>query len=103
MGDANQDGKLNIRDATIIQKYLAKIETFYNYAIGVAEPTSVMVDTFGTGVETTKKMEDIVYSVFGKFFGNIILFLILVIFQLHLKRYVDIQVSYLLFYMIQSF
>ncbi len=25
MGDANQDGKLNIRDATIIQKYLAKL------------------------------------------------------------------------------
>ena len=25
MGDANMDGKLNIRDATLIQKYLAKL------------------------------------------------------------------------------
>lgn len=36
-GDVNDDGKLNIRDVTLIQKYLAKIETFYNYAIGVAD------------------------------------------------------------------
>lgn len=37
IGDVNCDGKLNIRDVTLIQKYLAKIETFYNYEIGLAD------------------------------------------------------------------
>ena len=37
-----------------------KCEIQLSYAIGVAEPTSVMVDTFGTGVETTEKFEKIV-------------------------------------------
>ena len=41
-------------------KDCTKVDRQLSYAIGVAEPTSVMVDTFGTGVETTKKMEEIV-------------------------------------------
>ncbi|MBO6110672.1 MAG: methionine adenosyltransferase [Methanobrevibacter sp.] len=58
------------RSACYMARYIAKnivasglaekCEIQLSYAIGVAEPTSVMVDTFGTGVETTKKMEDIV-------------------------------------------
>lgn len=37
-----------------------KCEIQLYYAIGVAESTSVMVITFGTGVETTKPMDEIV-------------------------------------------
>ena len=58
------------RSACYMARYIAKnivasglaekCEIQLSYAIGVAEPTSVMVDTFGTGVETTKKMEEIV-------------------------------------------
>mgnify|MGYP003292474660 CR=1 FL=1 len=58
------------RSACYMARYIAKnivasglaekCEIQLSYAIGVAEPTSVMVDTFGTGAETTKKMEEIV-------------------------------------------
>ncbi len=58
------------RSACYMARYIAKnivasglaekCEIQLSYAIGVAEPTSIMVDTFGTGVETTKKMEEIV-------------------------------------------
>ena len=58
------------RSACYMARYIAKnivasglaskCEIQLSYAIGVAEPTSVMVDTFGTGVETTKPFEEIV-------------------------------------------
>lgn len=58
------------RSACYIARYISKnivarglvekCEIQLSYAIGVAEPTSVMVDTFGTGVETTEKMDKIV-------------------------------------------
>ena len=58
------------RSACYMARYIAKnivasglakkCEIQLSYAIGVAEPTSVMVDTFGTGVDTTKTMDEIV-------------------------------------------
>ncbi|WP_407377414.1 methionine adenosyltransferase [Methanobrevibacter sp.] len=58
------------RSACYMARYIAKnivasgiaekCEIQLSYAIGVAEPTSVMVDTFETGVETTKKLDEIV-------------------------------------------
>ncbi len=58
------------RSACYMARYIAKnivasglaekCEIQLSYAIGVAEPTSVMVDTFGTGVETTKSFDEIV-------------------------------------------
>ena len=67
---SGKDGTKVDRSACYMARYIAKnivasglaekCEIQLSYAIGVAEPTSVMVDTFGTGVETTKKMEEIV-------------------------------------------
>lgn len=37
LGDANKDGKLNIRDATIIQKYLAKMVTLDDEAVALSD------------------------------------------------------------------
>ena len=37
IGDANKDGKLNIRDATIIQKHLAKMVTLDEKAVALAD------------------------------------------------------------------
>lgn len=37
LGDVNRDGKLNIRDATLIQKYLAKISTLDEEQIALAD------------------------------------------------------------------
>ncbi len=37
LGDANKDGKLNIRDATIIQKYLAKLAELDEEAISLSD------------------------------------------------------------------
>lgn len=37
IGDANKDGKLNIRDATIIQKHLAKMVTLDENAVALAD------------------------------------------------------------------
>ena len=58
------------RSACYMARYIAKnivasglaekCEIQLSYAIGVAEPTSVMVDTFGTEVETTDNIEQIV-------------------------------------------
>ena len=42
----------------------AKCEIQVSYAIGVAEPTSVRVDTFGTGTVSDEKLVDIVRSNF---------------------------------------
>ena len=39
-------------------------EVAISYAIGKAEPTSVDIDTFGTGVETNDRIRDAVRSVF---------------------------------------
>ena len=41
-----------------------KCEIQLSYAIGVAQPTSVMVDTFGTGVLSNEKLEGIVRKEF---------------------------------------
>ena len=41
-----------------------KCEIQLSYAIGVARPTSVMVETFGTGVVSNKKLVDIVRAEF---------------------------------------
>ncbi len=41
-----------------------KCEIQLSYAIGVAQPTSVMIDTFGTGVVSDEKLTEIVRKVF---------------------------------------
>jgi len=58
------------RSACYMARYIAKnivaaglaekCEIQLSYAIGVAEPTSILVDTKGTGVETTKPIDEIV-------------------------------------------
>ena len=58
------------RSACYMARYIAKnivasglaekCEIQLSYAIGVAEPTSVMVDTFGTGVDTDLSFDEIV-------------------------------------------
>ena len=63
------------RSACYMARYIAKnivaaglaekCEIQLSYAIGVAEPTSVMVDTFGTKVDTTKKIDEIVRENFS--------------------------------------
>lgn len=40
--------------------YADKIEIQLSYAIGVAQPTSIMVDTFGTGKLSDKKIVEII-------------------------------------------
>ena len=41
-----------------------KCEIQLSYAIGVAQPTSIMVDTFGTGVLSNEKLVEIVRKEF---------------------------------------
>ena len=58
------------RSACYAARYVAKnlvaaglakrCEIQLSYAIGVAQPTSVMVDTFGTGVKTEQELESII-------------------------------------------
>ncbi|HEX5387559.1 MAG TPA: methionine adenosyltransferase [Gemmatimonadales bacterium] len=49
----------------IVEAKLARrVEVQAAYAIGVAEPVSVMVDTFGTGVLPDRRLEQIVREVF---------------------------------------
>lgn len=58
------------RSACYMARYIAKnivaagladaCEIQLSYAIGVAEPTSILVDTKGTGVKTTKPIDEIV-------------------------------------------
>lgn len=62
------------RSASYMARYIAKniiaaeladeIEVQLAYAIGVAEPISVMADTFGTGKIADKKITDIIRKVF---------------------------------------
>jgi S-adenosylmethionine synthetase len=62
------------RSACYMARYVAKnivaaglarkVEVQLAYAIGVAEPVSVMVDTFGTGVIPNSRITEIVRSVF---------------------------------------
>jgi S-adenosylmethionine synthetase len=64
----------------IVEARLARrCEVQAAYAIGVAEPVSVMVDTFGTGTLPDRKLEDVVRDVFDLTPGGIIR-------TLHLKR-----------------
>jgi S-adenosylmethionine synthetase len=64
----------------IVEARLARrCEVQAAYAIGVAEPVSVMVDTFGTGVLKDARLEEIVREVFDLTPGGIIK-------TLHLKR-----------------
>ena len=44
--------------------YADKVEIQLSYAIGVAEPTSVLVDTFGTGTVSEEKLVAAVREVF---------------------------------------
>jgi S-adenosylmethionine synthetase len=48
----------------VAAKLAKRCETQVAYAIGVAEPVSVMVDTFGTGVVPDEVLEDAVREVF---------------------------------------
>jgi S-adenosylmethionine synthetase len=49
----------------IVEAELARrVEVQVAYAIGVAEPVSIMVDTFGTGVLPDRRLEQIVERVF---------------------------------------
>jgi len=62
------------RSAAYMARYIAKnvvaaklaerCEVQVSYAIGVAEPTSIMVDTFGTGVISEKELSAIIRQVF---------------------------------------
>ena len=62
------------RSAAYAARYVAKnivaaglakrCEIQLSYAIGVAQPTSVMIDTFGTGVLSDEKLTDIVRKTF---------------------------------------
>lgn len=62
------------RSATYAARYVAKnivaagiakeCEVQLAYAIGMAEPVSIMVDTFGTGIITDEKIADIIKKVF---------------------------------------
>ena len=62
------------RSAAYAARYVAKnivaaglakrCEIQLSYAIGVAQPTSVMVDTFGTGVLSNERLEEIVRKEF---------------------------------------
>jgi S-adenosylmethionine synthetase len=64
----------------IVEARLARrCEVQAAYAIGVAEPVSVMVDTFGTGTLPDRRLEDVVREVFDLTPGGIIR-------ALHLKR-----------------
>ena len=63
------------RSAAYFARYIAKnivaaklakrCEVQLAYAIGVAEPVSIMVDTFGTGTVTERKIEEAVREVFS--------------------------------------
>ena len=44
--------------------YADKIEIQLSYAIGVAEPTSILVDTFGTGTVSEEKLVEAIREVF---------------------------------------
>jgi S-adenosylmethionine synthetase len=44
--------------------YADRLEIQLSYAIGVAEPTSIMVDTFGTGHVSDRKIEEVVRAHF---------------------------------------
>ena len=62
------------RSAAYMARYIAKnivaagladrCEVQLAYAIGVAQPVSVRVDTFGTGIRRDDRMEELVYEVF---------------------------------------
>lgn len=41
-----------------------KCEIQLSYAIGMAQPISILIDTFGTGIISDKKLADLVYEVF---------------------------------------
>ncbi len=49
----------------VAAKLAAKCEVQLAYAIGFADPVSVLVDTFGTGTVSNNKIESAVKSVFG--------------------------------------
>ena len=63
------------RSACYMARYIAKnlvaaglarrVEVQLAYAIGVAEPVSVMVDTFGTGAIPDEQMTDVIRAVFS--------------------------------------
>jgi S-adenosylmethionine synthetase len=63
------------RSACYMARYVAKnlvaagiarkVEVQFAYAIGVAEPVSVMVDTFGTGVIPEEQITEIIRSLFA--------------------------------------
>ena len=44
--------------------YADKIEIQLSYAIGVAQPTSIMVDTFGTGKKSNQELVDLIRKYF---------------------------------------
>jgi len=62
------------RSATYCARYIAKnivaagladeCEVQLSYAIGIAEPISVLIDTFGTGKISDKKISELVYKIF---------------------------------------
>ncbi len=62
------------RSATYCARYIAKnivaagladeCEVQLSYAIGIAEPISVLIDTFGTGKISDKNLSELVYKIF---------------------------------------
>jgi S-adenosylmethionine synthetase len=48
----------------VAAKLANRVEVQLAYAIGVAEPVSILVDSFGTGVAPDEKLEDAVRKVF---------------------------------------
>lgn len=68
-----------IAKSLVAAKLCRRCKVQITYAIGVAEPQSVMVDTYGTGTKSNQELLDIVHSNFNLQPGHIIQ-------QLNLKR-----------------
>ncbi|MDP1858800.1 MAG: methionine adenosyltransferase domain-containing protein, partial [Gemmatimonadaceae bacterium] len=56
----------------VAAKLASKVEVQLAYAIGVAEPVSIMVDSFGTGVVSDTRITQAVRAVFKLTPGDII-------------------------------
>ena len=48
----------------VANEYSTKCEVQISYAIGIAEPVSIFVETFGTGTKSTKELEKIIQKNF---------------------------------------
>jgi len=75
-----------IAKSLVASKLCRRCKVQITYAIGVAQPQSVMVDTYGTGLRSNQEILDIVHSNFSMKPGSIIK-------QLNLRRPIYKQTS----------